>query len=256
MSRPTLTVLTLLVLWLIVLVPMIFRSVDERAQLRSVRRFGRSMRLLNRGHVKAGGVSSSSVGTEYSDVTYVQPKITSAREELFVSGSRGHVRADADLDLEMAARRPVPAAQEAQMYSEEHLEMSAARRKMMARRRRSLTILGIGSVLGLLLSFVVGGALIAVATTMFVLGLGGYVYFLRSQALHDRERREHRQERAAARRPHSYEVAEAGEYVEELPASAVQIDDDSIELHNLDTIDLTGVYAEESFEPVARRRAS
>jgi hypothetical protein len=36
----------------------------------------------------------------------------------------------------------------------------------------------------------------------------------------------------------------------------VHIDDDSIDLHNLDTIDLTGLYAEEGYEPASRRRAS
>ncbi len=48
MGSPTLTVSVLLVLWLIVIVPMIFRRKDERAQERSVQRFGRAMRSLTR----------------------------------------------------------------------------------------------------------------------------------------------------------------------------------------------------------------
>src|ERR1035437_6821613 len=118
MGRPMLMVLTLLVLWCIVLVPMIFRSVDEHANQRSVRRFGRSMRLLGAGQAKTAGYRASSTASEFSDVTYVQPRITAARDELFVSGSRGHDRVDVDAgeDLEVPARRPTPAAQEAQMY--------------------------------------------------------------------------------------------------------------------------------------------
>ena len=38
--------------------------------------------------------------------------------------------------------------------------------------------------------------------------------------------------------------------------SVVRIDDDDIELHNLDTIDLTGLYNDELSEAAAQRRAS
>jgi len=41
------------------------------------------------------------------------------------------------------------------------------------------------------------------------------------------------------------------------PDSAVHIDDDDLELHEHDTVDLTGLYAEESApERSAQRRAS
>ncbi len=40
------------------------------------------------------------------------------------------------------------------------------------------------------------------------------------------------------------------------PESVVRIDDDDLELMNMDTIDLTGIYSEELAEPVAVRRAS
>jgi hypothetical protein len=37
----------------------------------------------------------------------------------------------------------------------------------------------------------------------------------------------------------------------------VRIDDDDLELHNLDTVDLTGLYEDDGVsEPSARRRAS
>ena len=41
-----------------------------------------------------------------------------------------------------------------------------------------------------------------------------------------------------------------------LPESIVRIDDDDIELHNLDTVDLTGLYTEDAAEAAAQRRAS
>jgi hypothetical protein len=262
MGKPTFMVLTLILLWLIVLVPMIFRSVDERAQERSVRRFGRSMRLLNRRHVLASGGGAefgSGRGREFAEASYVGPRITVARDELFVTGARGGVRAPVDTDVEMAVRRPEYVPQEAQMRFTERSEMSAARRQMMARRRRSLTILSVGSVVSLLLAFTVGGTLVAAAATLFSLGLGGYVYFLRTQALHDRERREHREHRehrVAEHRPVTHDLSTAPEYFPEPADTMVRIDDDSVDLHNLDTIDLTGLYTEQGFVPAAERRAS
>src|ERR1700760_462569 len=89
MSRPTLLVVTLLVLWLIVLVPMIFRRVDEGAQSRSVRRFGRSMRPLNRRHVHAVAGGYDARIDDSRTASYVAPRITGPRDELFVSGVSG-----------------------------------------------------------------------------------------------------------------------------------------------------------------------
>src|SRR6201996_6104584 len=86
MSRPTLLVLTLLVLWLIVLVPMIFRRVDDGAQIRSARRFGRSMRLLNRQQARTMAMASG-YRSEVGEVSYVAPRISGPRDELFVPGS-------------------------------------------------------------------------------------------------------------------------------------------------------------------------
>jgi hypothetical protein len=236
MSRPTLLVLTLLVLWLIVLVPMIFRRVDEGAQVRSVRRFGRSMRLLNRRHAHTSAMSYSA--GRIDETSYVAPRITGPRDELFVPGS---------------GRSPASAVEEGHMYRG---EMSDARRQMMARRRRSLTILIAGSVLSLLLAFVAGGALLALLATAFCLSLGGYVFFLRTQALRDRERHAWREERSHQRAPQYHEEIVEDEYFDEVPQTMVRIDDDNIELHNLDTMDLTGVYNEADYRDLRERRAS
>jgi hypothetical protein len=236
MSRPTLLVLTLLVLWLIVLVPMIFRRVDEGAQERSVRRFGRSMRLLNRRHAHTSAMAYSA--GRIDEASYVAPRITGPRDELFVPGS---------------GRSPAPAGQEGQMHRG---EMSDARRQMMARRRRSLTILIAGSVISLLLAFVAGGTMLVLLAAVFCLSLGGYVFFLRTQALRDRERHAWREERAHQRVPHHHEEFVEEEYFDEVPQTMVRIDDDNVDLHNLDTMDLTGVYNEADFRDLRERRAS
>ena len=89
----------------------------------------------------------------------------------------------------------------------------------------------------------------------FTASLLGYFWFLRSQALKDRDRRQHRQQRAALRRTREVDATEDEGYFAAVPESAVRIDDDDIEFQNMDTIDLTGLYSE---EPVAaaQRRAS
>ena len=135
-------------------------------------------------------------------------------------------------------------------------EMSDARRQMMARRRRSLTVLSAGSGLSLMLAFVLGGVLLAFAATVFCVGLGGYVYFLRTQALRDRERHAWRTERAVDRVVHRHDVAVVEEYIDEVPETVVRIDDDHLDLHNLDTIDLTGIYNAEDYRDIRERRAS
>jgi hypothetical protein len=247
MSRPTLLIMTLLVLWLIVLVPMIFRRVDEGAQVRSVRRYGRSMRLLNRRHARTTMAMASGGYSAIESVSYVTPRITAPRDELFVPGAGRRPRDGG------GGRRPASAGQEGPMN---RAEMSDGRRQMMARRRRSLTILITGSVISLMLTLLVGGALTALAATAFCLGLGGYVYFLRTQALRDRERRAWRDTRSHEHLEQHPMPVVAEEYFEELPETMVRIDDDSIDLHNLDTIDLTGIYNEADFRDLRQRRAS
>jgi membrane protein implicated in regulation of membrane protease activity len=223
------TVVVLIVLWLIVVVPMLVRRSDERRRERSVDGFGRAMRALGR---------RSATVRPPSDVFV-------PRDE----------RADAPVPPAAARRRPVPAAQEALMYPVDRSEMSEARRQMMVRRRRSLGLLGAGTVVFTLLALIMGGLLWLLAV-LFIAGLACYLLFLRNQALRDRERRQSRQLRAAERHPHGYDAtADLGRF-EEVPESVVRIDDDDIELHNLDTIDLTGLYEQESAQPAAQRRAS
>jgi membrane protein implicated in regulation of membrane protease activity len=224
---PLMTVVVLVVLWLIVVVPMVLRRSDERRRERSVEGFGRAMRALGR---RAGAVDE-------------------ARSEVYVPRQN---RAK----LAAPARRPVPAAQEALMYPPDRSELSEARAHMLTRRRRSLGILVGGSALFGMLALIMGGVMWLLATP-FLLGFVGYVWFLRSQALRDRARRENRQLRAAARRPSGYDATEEIARFEEAPDSVVRIDDDDVELMSMDTIDLTGLYNEDlAPAAAAQRRAS
>ena len=64
MLSPFMTVAVLVVLWLIVVVPMIFRRSDERRRDRAVDDFGRAMRALGRRPGTLDGGSASSGGSE------------------------------------------------------------------------------------------------------------------------------------------------------------------------------------------------
>jgi hypothetical protein len=227
---PMMTVFVLAVLWLIVVVPMVVRRNDERRRDRSVDGFGRSMRALGR-----RSPAGAHVGAQ--------------RSEVFVPRERSAATPAP------ATRRPVPVAQEALMYPVDRSEMSAARTQMMARRRRSLGLLTLGAVVSGPTALLVGGLLWLVAAP-FILGLAGYLYFLRSQALRDRDRRVTRQIRAAERRSGGYDATADLDRHDGKPESFVRIDDDDVELHNLDTVDLTGLYNEELGATAAQRRAS
>jgi hypothetical protein len=226
MLSPFMTVVVLAVLWLIVVVPMVLRRSDERRRERSVEGFGRAMRALGR---RAGTVDDG-------------------RAEVFVPRQ-------ARAPLAAPNRRPVPAAQEALMYPPDRSELSEARAQMLARRRRSLGILIGGSLIFGIAGLLMGGAMWFIATP-FLVGLAGYMWFLRSQALRDRSRREHRQQRAATRTPVGYDATEDVARFEQLPDTVVRIDDDDIDLHSMDTIDLTGLYTEEVAAASTQRRAS
>ncbi len=229
MLSPMATVFVLDVLWLIVVVPMALRRHDARRRERSVDGFGRAMRALGRRAASAE----------------VDP-----HTDVFVPSQRRAATAV------MPTRRPVPAAQEALMYPVDRSEMSEARQQMMARRRRSLSVLGVGSAIFGASALVLGGILWLLATP-FLLSLAGYLYFLRSQALRDRERRVGRQRRATEGRGHGFDATHELGHFDEAPSSVVRIDDDDIELHNLDTVDLTGLYNEEAgLHVAAQRRAS
>jgi Flp pilus assembly protein TadB len=237
MLSPMTTVLVLVVLWLIVVVPMVLRRNDARRRDRSVAGFGRAMRAL--GRRPAGGTSAAD-----------------ADAEVYVPSKRPAPTARPSTRIATPARRPVPAVQEALMHPVDRSELSEARTQMMKRRRRSLSLLGGGTVLFGLLAVAVGGILWALAIP-FLLGLVGYLWFLRSQALRDRDRRADRQRRSTERHGHvGVDLTEETVYVEAVPSSVVRIDDDDLELHNMDTIDLTGLYSEELAGEAVQRRAS
>lgn len=232
MLSPMMTVVVLAVLWLIVVVPMIFRWHDERRREKTVDGFGRTMRALGR-----------------------RAHPADARSEVYVSGAAAR-RPGRD---PVSTRRAVPAAEEALMYPVEQAEMSDARAAMMARRRRSLGTLGIGTLAFVLAALIVGGLLWLLAVA-FAVGLAGYLLFLRTQAQRDRDRRHNRQQRATARRVRGLDVTAKAEapdgQPDEADPSAVHLDDDDLELQAMDTIDLTGLYAEQLAETAAQRRAS
>ncbi|SDJ40554.1 hypothetical protein SAMN05444157_3213 [Frankineae bacterium MT45] len=269
---PMMTVVVLAVLWLIVVVPMVLRRKDERARERSVASFGQAMRALTRAPVNARAAfaarkSTASDADDAEAASYVLPRTERARSEVFVAGdsraTRRSVTTDGTSEEGLATRRPVPAAEEALMYPVDRSEMSAARIQMMTRRRRSLTVLGAGTAVTLLLGIFLGG-LTWILTAAFVAGLGGYLWFLRTQALNDRDRRAARQQRAQLRQEHGYEAHEAvhephgfaGPEFAPIPESVVRIDDDDLALHNMDTVDLTGLYSADGYsDPQLHRRA-
>ena len=150
------------------------------------------------------------------------------------------------------------------MYPVDRTEMSAARRQMMARRRRSLTILGLGLIITLVASFLAGGWLPWTFALLFLAATGGYLLFLRAQALRDRDRRETRLRRAERLAGDWDATAEADPQEDGGVAphtfrppveTVVRIDDDDLELQIMDTVDLTGLYsgAELADEPAQRR---
>jgi len=223
---PMMTVFVLAVLWAIVVVPMVFRGRDERRRERSVDGFGRAMRAMGRR-------PSASRASE------------AVRQEVYVPRTRAEAPAN-------PTRRPVPAAQEALMHPVDRSDMSEARAHMMARRRRSLSILGLGTLVFLPVALFVGGLTWLLALP-FTVGLAGYLYFLRSQATRDRARRENRQQRATATRTRGVDATEKPVEFAEMGPTVVRIDDDDFELQDFDTIDLTGLYTEELDQTAARR---
>jgi hypothetical protein len=246
-----LTVVVLAVLWLIVVVPMIVRRNDARAGERSVLRFASAMRALgSRGRSDAAGRD----GAESID------------DDEFATASRAVASATADRDAAgVVHRRPVPVAKESLMYPPDRSEMSEARRQMMARRRRSLTALGAGSFFFLLIAMLTGATLVWVVEVFFLVGLAGYLGFLRAQARRDRERRQTRLERARGRADAvgydatAFDDEMDDERIDNRPVrmaeNVVRIDEDDVDLDHLDTVDLTGLYSEVEFDDVPIRRA-
>ncbi len=245
MFSPMMTVLVLAVLWLIVVIPMVVKRNDDRASEKSAAKFGTAMRALSTrrslGALARPAPVAESRGAELH--------VPATRPQVFVPGGGPRVSP--------AARRPVPAAMEAVVYSDriDKADMSEARRQMMARRRRSLTVLSVGTVLGLLLAVTVGGGFLWALTLLFLAGLAGYLLFLRNQALHDRDRRESRVRRSGLGQVRGYDATE--EFARPLGSdSVVRIDDEDVELRGMaDTIDLTGLYVDEHFDERPMRRA-
>lgn len=240
MFSPMMTVVVLAVLWLIVVIPMLVKRNDDRAGERSAARFGSAMRALSSKRSLVT-LTRSVAPAGFED----EPTPVDNHAQIFVPG-----RPTAD-------RRPVPAAMEASMYSDriDKADMSAARRQMMARRRRSLTLLTLGTLIGLSWGLASGGALAWTVAVAFVLSLGGYLAFLRNQALHDRDRRANRQQRHATHWDQGYDATEQFT-VQTESTTVVRIDDEDVELRGMaDTIDLTGLYVEEEFDERAMRRA-
>jgi hypothetical protein len=246
MLSPMMTVVVLAVLWLIVVIPMLVKRKDDRAGERSVARFGGAMRALSAGRSLASLTRPARIDDETRPE---RSRAQASRTQVFVPGGSASVPS--------AARRPVPAAMEAVMYPDQvdKADMSEARQQMMARRRRSLTLLGAGAVLGLLWGVMAGGLLAWIVGVAFTAGLAGYLMFLRNQALRDRERRSARLERSGLTQHRSYDVTESiPRYVDD--ENVVRIDDDDAQLHGMaDTVDLTGLYTDEQFDDRPMRRA-
>ncbi|MCU1688405.1 MAG: hypothetical protein JWN20_333, partial [Jatrophihabitantaceae bacterium] len=246
MTSPMVTVVVLAVLWLVVVVPMVLQRKDERADERSVASFGRAMALLgSRGTTQSAVSRRVADPADPGDATMVLARTGPASPEVFVSGEHtgeSAQRAQRAVSASVASRRPVPVAKEALMHPVDRSEMSAARAQMLARRRRSLTVLGAGTGLSLLLLLLRGGALVTLAALVFTLSLVGYVWFLRTQAQRDTARRANRLARASSTRLAESHDAFDTEYAAHYSDTVVALDDDSVEFDHLDTVDLTGLY--------------
>ena len=128
------------------------------------------------------------------------------------------------------------------MYPVDRAELSQARAQMMARRRRSLTVLVGGTTLFLLLAFVMGGADVGARRSASPPASAATSTSCARRRCTTATGARGRQERAAARHVDGYNVTDDVARFEEFPESVVRIDDDDLQLHNMDTIDLTGLY--------------
>lgn len=262
MLSPMMTVAVLAVLWLIVVVPMVLKRRDDRAGAKSVARFGTAMHALS---IRRSLANLARPVPNFDDeLQPEQPARGASRLQTFIPGR--------NLGSQVSSRAPQPAAMEAIMYPERvaKADLSDARRQMMARRRRSLITLTAGTVLGMGWLLASGGTLALLVAAAFSIGLFGYLYFLRSQALRDRARRESRVRTIGSRGTKDYEAADRasadrsagrqfGQHQVAHGASvskAVRIDDDDVALLGVaETVDLTGLYVGEAIDDEPMRRA-
>jgi len=246
MFSPMMTVVVLAVLWLIVVIPMLVKRNDDRAAERSASRFNSAMRALSSKRALAGLARA----VPQADLGPQAERVPDSHAQVFVPGRAAR--------QPVVDRRPVPAALEATLYPDRiaHADMSEARRQMLARRRRSLTLLTAGTVLGLLWGIAAGGALAWFVALAFTGSLGGYLMFLRNQALRDRDRRQARVQRVGYQSERGYEASEHFSFQVAESETVVRIDDEDVELRGMaDTIDLTGLYVQEEYDERAMRRA-
>ena len=216
MTEPMVTVAVLAVLWLIVVIPMIVQRKDSRAGSRSAARFDAAMRVLSRRSV----------------IDRAAPAPQSAPSTLHVSGA--------------VDRKPTPVGRTATMFVADTTDMSQARRQMMSRRRRALGMLLAGLVIASILAVFTRSSAAWVFAVLFAVSLGGYLLSLHSQTTRDNARRQNR--RSAAPPPQSardYDATSTLHRFTDRPEAVVEIDSDDVSLHNIDTIDLTGLYTDE-----------
>ena len=227
MLSPFMTVVVLAVLWLIVVVPMVLRRSDERRRERSVEGFGRAMRALGRraGTVEDGrcrgvrpapGSRSARGARPPSRARRPGGADVPARPIRTVRGPRADARAPAPL-----AGHPDRRLADLRDRRADH-----GRRDVAARRRRSSSAspATCGSCAARRCATARGASTASSA-------------------------------RPPAARPATTPPRTSSRF-EQLPDTVVRIDDDDIELHSMDTIDLTGLYTEEVAAGATQRRAS
>jgi hypothetical protein len=213
MPSPMTTVVVLTILWLIVVVPMIVRRPAGLPRRRSAATATRTATTIRTGTGKDRGSR--------------------------MAANRRRASRDEEESVSSPDERDVP-------------ELSAARQHMMARRRRSLTILIVGVLASVPVALWRGG-LTWLLVGAFAAGLAGYLYFLRAQARRDRDRQAVREGRAAARQFRRRPQPSPSAHVTATADSAVPIDDDDLSFQSMDTMDLTGLYDETTVVTSHRR---
>ena len=246
MISPMMTVVVLAVLWLIVVIPMLVKRKDDRAGERSAARFGSAMRALSTSR-SLSRWRARSPPVDLDERT-APPVSTTTPKSSFPGRCAGDRRAPSGTGRHGGQHVPRP---------HRKADLSEARRQMMAPPAPVADAAdgrhGARPALGHRRRWRCWPGRSAL---VFTASLGGYLLFLRNQALRDRDRRESRQQRsgAAARpwatTPPSRPALQTG--VDDV----VRIDDEDVELRGMaDTIDLTGLYVEEEFDERAMRRA-